>query len=27
MAGLKKHDEFTNSVLMPKFGKIVPNGK
>ena len=27
MANLKKHDEYTNTVLMPKFGKIVPNGK
>jgi creatinine amidohydrolase len=27
MVELKKHDEYTNNVLMPKFGKIVPNGK
>ncbi len=27
MANLKKHDQYTNTVLMPKFGKIVPNGK
>jgi creatinine amidohydrolase len=27
MAALKKHDEYTNTVLMPKFGKIVPGGK
>jgi creatinine amidohydrolase len=25
MADLKQHDEYTNKVLMPKFGKIVPN--
>jgi creatinine amidohydrolase len=24
MADLKKHDEFTNTVLVPKFGKILP---
>jgi hypothetical protein len=24
MDNLKKHDEFTNKVLMPKFGKILP---
>jgi hypothetical protein len=24
MENLKKHDEYTNQVLMPKFGKIVP---
>jgi creatinine amidohydrolase len=27
MADLKKHDEFTNTVLVPKFGKILPNSK
>jgi hypothetical protein len=27
MAELKKHDEYTNSVLVPKFGKIVPGAK
>src|SRR5580765_8632949 len=27
MADLKKHDEFTNTVLVPKFGKIVPGAK
>ena len=26
MADLKKHDEFTNTVLVPKFGKILPGG-
>ena len=26
MDNLKKHDEYTNKVLMPKFGKIVPGG-
>jgi len=25
MEDLKKHDEFTNKVLVPKFGKILPN--
>ena len=24
MEDLKKHDEYTNKVLVPKFGKIVP---
>jgi hypothetical protein len=24
MEDLKKHDEYTNKVLMPKFGKLVP---
>jgi len=24
MDDLKKHDQYTNQVLMPKFGKIVP---
>jgi creatinine amidohydrolase len=27
MADLKKHDEFTNTVLVPKFGKILPGAK
>jgi creatinine amidohydrolase len=27
MNDLKKHDEYTNQVLIPKFGKIVPGGK
>jgi creatinine amidohydrolase len=27
MADLKKHDEFTNTVLVPKFGKILPGSK
>jgi creatinine amidohydrolase len=27
MADLKKHDEFTNTVLVPKFGKILPGVK
>jgi creatinine amidohydrolase len=27
MDDLKKHDEYTNQVLMPKFGKIVPGAK
>jgi creatinine amidohydrolase len=27
MADLKKHDEFTNTVLVPKFGKILPGTK
>jgi creatinine amidohydrolase len=27
MADLKKHDEFTNTVLVPKFGKILPGIK
>src|SRR6476646_3963824 len=27
MADLKRHDEFTNTVLVPKFGKILPNSK
>jgi hypothetical protein len=27
MAELKKHDEFTNTVLVPKFGKILPGSK
>src|SRR5262245_13787230 len=26
MDDLKKHDEYTNKVLMPKFGKILPGG-
>jgi hypothetical protein len=25
MEDLKKHDEFTNQVLIPKYGKIIPN--
>ena len=25
MENLKKHDEYTNQVLVPKFGKILPN--
>jgi hypothetical protein len=24
MDDLKKHDEFTNQILVPKFGKILP---
>jgi len=27
MDNLKKHDEFTNKVLIPKFGKIIPGDK
>jgi creatinine amidohydrolase len=27
MDDLKKHDEFTNKILMPKFGKIVPGAR
>jgi len=27
MEALKKHDEFTNKVLIPKFGKIIPGDK
>ena len=27
MDDLKKHDEYTNKVLMPKFGKILPGGR
>jgi creatinine amidohydrolase len=27
MADLKKHDEYTNKVLVPKFGKILPGAK
>jgi creatinine amidohydrolase len=27
MADLKKHDEFTNTVLVPKFGKILPGAR
>jgi len=27
MTELKKHDEFTNTVLVPKFGKILPGAK
>ena len=27
MADLKKHDEFTNTVLVPKFGKILPGSE
>src|SRR6266581_5793498 len=27
MDDLKKHDEYTNKVLVPKFGKILPGGK
>jgi creatinine amidohydrolase len=27
MDDLKKHDEYTNQVMMPKFGKIVPGAK
>ena len=27
MQDLKKHDEFTNQVLVPKYGKIIPNAR
>jgi creatinine amidohydrolase len=27
MEDLKKHDEYTNQVMVPKFGKILPGGK
>jgi hypothetical protein len=27
MADLKAHDEFTNQVLVPKYGKILPGVK
>jgi hypothetical protein len=27
MDNLKKHDEFTNKVLIPKYGKIIPGDK
>ena len=27
MEDLKKHDEYTNKVMVPKFGKILPGTK